>query len=66
MEEEDSSFNLFSDSLDSPPRARVLVAGHDFPHGVISRHHFEFVGAFFSAEGPLSKNTFGKMTCKQA
>jgi hypothetical protein len=24
------------------------------------------LGAFFSAEGPLSKNTFGKMTCKHA
>jgi hypothetical protein len=24
------------------------------------------LGAFFSTEGPLSKNTFGKMTCKQA
>jgi hypothetical protein len=24
------------------------------------------LGAFFSAEGPLSTNTFGKMTCKQA
>jgi hypothetical protein len=24
------------------------------------------LGAFFSVEGPLSKNTFGKMTCKQA
>jgi hypothetical protein len=23
------------------------------------------LGAFFSAEGPLSKNTFGKMICKQ-
>jgi hypothetical protein len=24
------------------------------------------LGAFFSAEGPLSKNTFDKKTCKQA
>jgi hypothetical protein len=23
------------------------------------------LGAFFSAEGPLSKNTFDKMICKQ-
>jgi hypothetical protein len=33
--------------------------------------HFYFpnvlnvLGAFFSAEGPLSKNTFGKTICKQ-
>jgi hypothetical protein len=26
----------------------------------------QVLGAFFSAEGPLSKNTFGKMTCEQA